>query len=414
MNPAQAPQTPLEKQPGEADSPQPVRSGKAAASPEALQFDDVVSGAFDAEQELAQPLPSKRVLQPEAESPKLHKVLAQAGMGSRLEMEQLILEGRISVNGEPAHIGQRIQFGDNIKVNGKPVRVRIAPPPPRVLAYHKPAGEVVSHDDPQNRPTVFRRLPRLFHGKWQSVGRLDLNTEGLLLLTDSGELANRLMHPRFGLQREYAVRVLGALSNDEKQRLLDGVRLDDGEARFDSIEDGGGEGANCWYRVTIGEGRNREVRRMFEAVGHAVSRLIRIRYGAMMLPRGLKRGVWLELDQGDIDRLTAAAGVAPRRERTAARPAPGRGNKKSPQGGRNYGNPAGSRGEAPVVRRGSMFDTAPTRGKGGKGAGGQPDPLKTSLGYIGQDALQRQREQGAGRAGPAGARRRGGGRPGGR
>ena len=387
-----------------------------------LSFDEVVSGAFDAEQALELPVPTKRVLQPEADSPKLHKVLAQAGMGSRLEMEQLILEGRISVNGEPAHVGQRIQFGDTIKVNGKPVRVRIAPPPPRVLAYHKPAGEVVSHDDPQNRPTVFRRLPRLFHGKWQSVGRLDLNTEGLLLLTDSGELANRLMHPRFGLQREYAVRVLGALSNDEKQRLLDGVRLDDGEARFDSIEDGGGEGANCWYRVTIGEGRNREVRRMLEAVGHAVSRLIRIRYGAMMLPRGLKRGVWLELDQGDIDRLTAAAGVTPRAERPSGRVAPGRASKQGPQGGRNYGNPAGSRGDAPVVRRGSMFDVPANKGKGGKASGaggGQPDPLKTSLGYIGQDALQRQREQGVGRGGAGGGRRGGNGgggrgRPGGR
>lgn len=400
----------------------PAPQGVSPAD-DALRFDDVVSGAFDADQEAEQPLPTKRVLLPEADSPKLHKVLAQAGLGSRLEMEQLILEGRISVNGEPAHVGQRIQYGDVIKVNGKPVRVRIAPPPPRVLAYHKPAGEVVSHDDPQNRPTVFRRLPRLFHGKWQSVGRLDLNTEGLLLLTDSGELANRLMHPRFGLQREYAVRVLGALSNEEKQRLLDGVRLDDGEARFDSIEDGGGEGANCWYRVTIGEGRNREVRRMFEAVGHAVSRLIRIRYGAMMLPRGLKRGVWVELDQGDIDRLTAAAAAAggkPRAERTPGRAASGRGSKQGPQGGRNYGNPAGSRGEAPSVRRSSMFGTPAAKGKTGKAgkpgaAGGQPDPLRTSLGYIGQDALQRQRDQAGGRGGPGGRRGGGGrGRPGGR
>ncbi len=417
MNPVN-PSSPTEAADGPArPDTAPARPAAAPSTPRAaksdgLSFDDVVSGEFDAEQELEQSLPTKRVLQPEADSPKLHKVLAQAGLGSRLEMEQLILEGRISVNGEPAHVGQRIQFGDTIKVNGKPVRVRIAPPPPRVLAYHKPAGEVVSHDDPQNRPTVFRRLPRLFHGKWQSVGRLDLNTEGLLLLTDSGELANRLMHPRFGLQREYAVRVLGALSNEEKQRLLDGVRLDDGEARFDSIEDGGGEGANCWYRVTIGEGRNREVRRMLEAVGHAVSRLIRIRYGAMMLPRGLKRGVWLELDQGDIDRLTAAAGVLPRAERTTGRAAPGRGSKQGPQGGRNYGNPAGSRGEAPAVRRGSMFGTPATKGKGGnkgsQGAGGQPDPLKTSLGYIGQDALQRQREQGGGRGGSGGGRRGGG------
>ncbi len=271
--------------------------------PGAIRFEDVVSGDYDAQDEDADAAPAKRVLAPQADAPKLHKVLAQAGLGSRLEMEQLILEGRISVNNEPAHIGQRIQFGDSIKVNGKPIRVRIAPPPARVIAYHKPVGEVVTHDDPQNRPTVFRKLPRLQQGKWQSVGRLDLNTEGLLLFTSSGELANKLMHPRFGLEREYAVRVLGALSNEEKQKLLDGVQLDDGPAAFGSIEDGGGEGANAWYRVTISEGRNREVRRLFEAVGHAVSRLIRIRYGAMVLPRGLKRGGWMELDERDIREL---------------------------------------------------------------------------------------------------------------
>ena len=276
----------------------------------ANRFDDVVSGQFDADEEVAELAPPKRVLAPQAETPKLHKVLAQAGMGSRLEMEQLIMEGRITVNNEPAHIGQRIQFGDHVKVNGKPIRYRIDPPPPRVIAYHKPVGEVVTHDDPQNRPTVFRRLPKLHQGKWQSVGRLDLNTEGLLLFTSSGELANNLMHPRFGLEREYAVRVLGSVNKEEKQKLLEGVKLDDGMAQFASIEDGGGEGANCWYRVTISEGRNREVRRMFEAVGHAVSRLIRIRYGAMVLPRGLKRGACMELDDVDIRSLMRAAGQA--------------------------------------------------------------------------------------------------------
>ena len=141
-------------------------------------------------------------------------MLAQAGVGSRRDMEQMIVDGRVTVNGEPAHIGQRISFGDRIKVDGKPVRVRIVPPPPRVLAYHKPVGEVVTHDDPQQRPTVFRRLPRLQQGKWQSVGRLDINTEGLLLFTNSGELANQLMHPRFGVEREYAVRVLGMLDEE--------------------------------------------------------------------------------------------------------------------------------------------------------------------------------------------------------
>jgi len=283
------------------DNPRSLETGSPT------RFEEVVTGQFDADEIDPGVEEPKRILSPQPESPKLHKVLAQAGLGSRLEMEQLILEGRISVNAEPAHIGQRIQFGDSIKVNGKPVRVRIDPPPPRVIAYHKPAGEVVTHDDPQNRPTVFRRLPKLFQGKWQSVGRLDLNTEGLLLLTSSGELANRLMHPRFGLEREYAVRVLGALNNEEKKRLLEGVMLDDGMAQFTSLEAGGGEGANCWYKVTLSEGRNREVRRMFEAVGHAVSRLIRIRYGAMVLPRGLKRGSFAELDDIEIRALTSAA-----------------------------------------------------------------------------------------------------------
>lgn len=393
---------------GQAASPAesvPAPGPTAAPVSGSMAFDDVVSGAFDAVQEQDLPLPSKRVLQPEADAPKLHKVLAQAGLGSRLEMEQLILEGRISVNGEPAHIGQRIQFGDTIKVNGKPVRVRIAPPPPRVLAYHKPAGEVVTHDDPQNRPTVFRRLPRLQTGKWQSVGRLDLNTEGLLLLTNSGELANRLMHPRFGLQREYAVRVLGALSGEEKQRLLDGVKLDDGMAQFASIEDGGGEGANCWYRVTIAEGRNREVRRMFEAVGHAVSRLIRIRYGAMMLPRGLKRGVWLELDHRDIERLTTAAGMPQSGEGLpSARNTGGRG-KHFGQGPRPDGKAGGARAGSsfgkdvkPAGAGGKGFGKSSTKGAGkAAGAGGQPDPMKTSYGYIGQDSLQRRRERDAAR-----------------
>ncbi|MEY2684113.1 MAG: hypothetical protein RJA09_1257 [Pseudomonadota bacterium] len=373
----------------------------AAEAPEGLvhaSFEDVVSGQFDAELESEEnPGLGKRVLTPQLDTPKLHKVLAQAGLGSRLEMEQMILEGRISVNGEPAHIGQRVQFGDTVKVNGKPIKVRIAPPPARVLAYHKPAGEVVTHDDPQNRPTVFRRLPRLHTGKWQSVGRLDLNTEGLLLFTNSGALANQLMHPRFGLEREYAVRVLGALSNDEKQRLLDGVQLDDGPAQFLTIEDGGGDGANCWYRVTIAEGRNREVRRLMESIGHAVSRLIRIRYGAVVLPRGLRRGVWTELDPRDVARLSDSVGLA--------RPEPQVGGGRGPGG---PGRPAAKRrptqGPRPSLPR---APDAPTGGRRGaeRGAGaGQPDPMKTSYGYIGADARVR------GSGGPAGRGGRGGGR----
>ena len=437
--------------------------------PATIRFEDVITGQFDADEEDAALDLPKRVLSPQPETPKLHKVLAQAGLGSRLEMEQLILEGRISVNAEPAHIGQRIQFGDTVKINGKPIRVQIDPPPPRVIAYHKPAGEVVTHDDPQNRPTVFRRLPKLFQGKWQSVGRLDLNTEGLLLLTSSGELANKLMHPRFGLEREYAVRVLGALSNEEKKRVLDGVTLDDGMAQFGSIEAGGGEGANCWYRVTISEGRNREVRRMFEAVGHAVSRLIRIRYGAMVLPRGLKRGAFVELDENDIYALTNAVSRSesrpdPRGDATAPGQPEGEGRAPQRRDPRRNDRPRNSvgrprnagAGQTGIVqplddsqppmnrndaaqrgnRRGANLGAGGTRGRsqGGnagpatrfgppgagvpqgqkrrddrgprsdKPAGGaQPDPMKTSFGYIGADTFTRQRQdQGQRRGGGGG------------
>ena len=402
-NPASAP---VGQAPGAIDS-EVVQGPLQALGDEApVAFDDLLSGRFDAEAD-APAAPPKRVLLPQPEQPKLHKVLAQAGLGSRLEMEQLIAQGRISVNGQPAHVGQRIQFGDAVKVNGKPVPVRIAPPPARVLAYHKPVGEVVSHDDPGNRPTVFRKLPRLQSGKWQSVGRLDLNTEGLLLFTNSGELANRLMHPRFGLQREYAVRVLGALSADEKQRLLDGVQLDDGPAQFGSItEEGQGEGANQWYRVTIGEGRNREVRRMIEAVGHAVSRLIRIRYGAMVLPRGLRRGQWMELGERDIRALGEASGtpehvIAGGRDPQAARAAPakrGRGD-RSRSGGPRPNLSAPPRQPAPVPRR--------PRGPARPPASEQPDPMKTTQGYIGADSFRRPRAPGA--AKPGGVRRGGGG-----
>ena len=281
-------------------------------------FAEVLSGAYDADaQDELPPLPAKRVLAAEPDAPKLHKVLAQAGIGSRRDMEQMIVDGRITVNGEPAHIGQRIQFGDTVKVNGKAIRLRIDPPPPRVIAYHKPAGEVVTHDDPQNRPTVFRRLPRLQQGKWQSVGRLDINTEGLLLFTNSGELANQLMHPRFGVEREYAVRLLGTLTEAHKSSLLEGVDVEGQKASFKSIVDGGGDGANHWYRVVITEGRNREVRKLFDTCGLTVSRLIRIRYGTVVLPFGLKRGVWVDLEEGDvrmIRRLASGEG-APRPER---------------------------------------------------------------------------------------------------
>ena len=304
----------------------PISGEAAAPAPEwtpvevGERFADVVSGAYDSEPapEPESAEPTKRVLAAMPDAPKLHKVLAQAGIGSRRDMEQLITDGQITVNGQAAHIGQRVSASDQIRVAGKPVKVRIHPPPARVLAYHKPAGEIVTHGDPQNRPTVFRRLPRLHQGKWQSVGRLDINTEGQLLFTNTVDLANRLMHPRFGVEREYAVRVLGMLSNEQKAQLLEGIEIDGQRAAMRSIEDGGGEGANHWYRVVITEGRNREVRKLFEALGMAVSRLIRIRYGCVVLPRGLRRGVWVDLPESDLRTLQGMVGGG-------ARPTPGPG-----------------------------------------------------------------------------------------
>ncbi|GIZ53786.1 pseudouridine synthase [Noviherbaspirillum aridicola] len=299
----------------------------------------------------------RRDLTAEDDAPKLHKVLAEAGLGSRRDMEELIIAGRVSVNGEPAHIGQRILPTDQVRINGKPIHRKVSKRPPRVLMYHKPAGEIVSHDDPEGRPSVFERLPTMKAGKWLAVGRLDFNTEGLLLFTTSGDLANRLMHPRYNIEREYAVRTLGELEEGMRQKLLSGVELEDGTAQFSKIADGGGEGVNRWYRVVIGEGRNREVRRMFEAVGLTVSRLIRTRYGAMTLPSSLKRGRWEELDEHAVRELMSASGL----EKPAAQAGKGRGERN--------GQP--ERGE--TGRRGGKPQQAP-RSR-------QPDPLQTALGF---------------------------------
>lgn len=248
---------------------------------------------------------------------RLHKVLAQAGIGSRRDMEDWIMSGRVSVNGQPAHIGQLVGLGDRVKVNGKLINLRFESDRlPRVLMYHKQEGEIVSRSDPEGRPSVFAALPKMRGGRWVNVGRLDFNTSGLLLFTTSGELANRLMHPRYQIMREYAVRVLGELSEDARHQLLDGIRLEDGEARFTTLEDAGGEGANHWFRVTLSEGKNREVRRMFDAVGVTVSRLMRVRYGPLILPPGLKRGRSQELNEAQVKALLDAVGMT----RKARRP----------------------------------------------------------------------------------------------
>jgi 23S rRNA pseudouridine2605 synthase len=228
---------------------------------------------------------------------KIHKVLAAAGLGSRREMEELIRVGKVRVNGAVAQLGMRVQPGDVIRVGKRQVTVRDSAKLPRIIAYHKPEGEIVSHDDPQGRPSVFEKLPPMRRGKWLAVGRLDYNTSGLLIFTTSGELCNRLMHPRYEVEREYAVRIIGKPNEEQFRQLKKGVRLEDGMARFDLVEERGGRGLNNWYRVVLREGRNRIVRRMFDAIGYRVSRLMRVRFGIVSLPFGLRRGTWRELDE---------------------------------------------------------------------------------------------------------------------
>jgi len=227
-------------------------------------------------------------------------------------MEAAIAAGRVTVNGARAALGQRVRPGDRVALGGQPVRLRSESREPRVLLYHKPAGEIVTASDPKGRPTVFRNLPPLRGAHWIAVGRLDFNTGGLLLFTDSGELADRLMHPRSEIEREYAVRVRGELSRDQMGRLTRGVHLDDGPAKFDRIAPGGGTGSNRWYQVVLREGRNREVRRMFEALGVTVSRLMRVRFGPLMLPSYLRRGQWRILDPEEVRALLSVvpAGVS--------------------------------------------------------------------------------------------------------
>lgn len=237
---------------------------------------------------------------------KLQKVLADAGLGSRRQMEALMRAGHVTVNGAAAAIGTRVGPRDVIKVDGKLLRRKSGPRLPRVLLYYKPEGEIVSREDPAGRPSVFDHLPPVRGAKWLTIGRLDFNTSGLLILTTSGDLANRMMHPRYALEREYAVRILGQLNAESLTRLAAGVRLDDGVARCESIEDAGGEGVNHWYRLVIREGRKRVVRRMFAALGHTVSRLIRVRFGSVSLPRRLRRGQFLELAPQETRRLLAS------------------------------------------------------------------------------------------------------------
>lgn len=257
------------------------------------------------------------IIEPSQPGERLQKVLAQTGMGSRREMEEWISAGRVVVNGAVATLGMRVSEGDKVQVDGRLVRLQLQAEPglPRVLLYHKQEGEIVSRNDPNERASVFDVLPKLRGQKWIAIGRLDFNTSGLLIFTTSGELANRLMHPRFEVEREYAVRVQGEMTPDQmRQMTKDGIELEDGLVRFDKLSDEGGEGFNHWYRLVLKEGRNRVVRRTFEALNLPVSRLMRVRFGMINLPPRIKRGMMLELEEPEVRKILAwvdlPAGVA--------------------------------------------------------------------------------------------------------
>jgi 23S rRNA pseudouridine2605 synthase len=249
------------------------------------------------------------VIDPDAVPQRLHKLLALAGLGSRRDMEALIASGRITVNGQVAQVGIGVVPGDVVRLDSRPLHLPFQAELPRVLLYHKPEGEIVSQDDPEGRATVFDKLPHVKGAKWIAIGRLDINTSGLLMFTTSGELANHFMHPRYEVEREYAVRIFGELTEGQMLQLTQGIELDDGPASFDHIHAQGGEGANHWYQVILREGRNREVRRLFEAFQLPVSRLMRVRFGPVNLPPRLKRGMMLELEAKEVLNLLEWAGL---------------------------------------------------------------------------------------------------------
>ncbi|MEJ2456087.1 MAG: pseudouridine synthase [Candidatus Thiodiazotropha sp.] len=337
---------------------------------------------------------------------RLQKVLANAGLGSRREIEGWISAGKVEVNGSLAQLGQRVVPTDSIKVDGRKVSVkRLEPPEREVLVFNKPEGELVTRHDPEGRRTVFDHLPKLKHGRWVPIGRLDINSTGLLLLTTDGELANQLMHPSRQVEREYAVRVMGEVTEAQLEQLVHGVELDDGPARFEEIVESGGEGINRWFHVVIMEGRQREVRRMWEAVGAKVNRLKRVRYGSVMLDSALKAGRWRYLNDGEIDELLktlglksdkprnrpAARGKQARDGRPAKGEAPGREAGRSRSGAqskaRSPGKPAkgsakGARGSTPRKKPSNDESSSPHKSRGrssaGGGAGQPTDPWAKS------------------------------------
>ncbi|MBK1874827.1 23S rRNA pseudouridine(2605) synthase RluB [Marinobacter sp. 1-3A] len=303
------------------------------------------------------------------EPERIQKLLARAGVGSRREIEGWMESGRLIVNGEPAVPGQKATVSDSFELDGKRLDVAAAAVTVRrVLIYNKPEGEVTTRKDPEGRPTVFDRLPRLKDNRWISIGRLDINTTGLVLFTTDGELANRLMHPSSQIDREYAVRVFGEVDDDMIARLMAGVLLEDGMAKFSDISQAGGSGINRWFHVTLLEGRNREVRRLWESQGVRVSRLKRVRYGPVFLPSRLTLGKWEELDQKAVDTLSKTVGLASvdiPQKTPDEQAAHERQRRKSPGGG----------GKKPGTRRWDVSDTKPARSGGSdkaRGGAGKP------------------------------------------
>ncbi len=261
----------------------------------------------------AKPAAAKARLTGASTDEKLQKVLARAGLGSRREMERWIEAGRVAVNGKPAHLGDRVQPRDRVAVDGRALEIAPAQEA-RCILYHKPQGEVCSRSDPEGRRTVFERLPNLKTGRWISIGRLDFNTSGLLLFTTDGELANALMHPSSNIEREYMVRVMGDVQDEMLGRMLEGVMLEDGIARFTDIQQIGKGGINTWFCVVLMEGRNREVRRLWESQGLTVSRLKRVRYGEVFIPSKVKQGQWVELERPEVKSLYRMASLVPKEQ----------------------------------------------------------------------------------------------------
>lgn len=288
---------------------------------------------------------------------RVQKVLSRMGFGSRREIEDWIEQGRVKINRKKATLGDKVVEGDQVELNGRRAIVHPGNQSTRVIAYNKPEGEVCSRKDEQNRPTVYSNLPKISNGRWIGIGRLDINTSGLLLFTNDGELANRLMHPSGEVEREYASRVNGKISEEQLAQLQTRVMLDDGPAHFERIEDAGGQGANHWYHVVLKEGRNREVRRLWESQDVRVSRLIRVRYGPINLPRNLRQRKTIELPPEDVERLASMVGYKLAGEAVVKKPA--REQLKTPQRKRAMAgeNPARRRSTQTSRKRSGPPDT---------------------------------------------------------